>query len=836
MAPLTLTLGHGLSVGAQEINLKPDISNIVVSQITDSGFTIAGDLNTHGRATSITLEWGTTPDSLLNLIEIGTYQNGPFQDAVAGMPYDTTIYYRLRAINQAGIQYKSGNTKTAKLAEFTQYMDRVLADSGIVRSESFTEQYTNFLKDQGRLANVKLLIAPEMGSKRRTSGVNTYVSKMYDAAKKVVGVEKITDVRDRDFSADTGWWTKTGESTISNGKVNIKSTAGAASDINRLNLLTIGRWYKLTYSVIANRGGTLGCDAVGSAALGQLPSTVGQQSLIFSALSTYFHFKRYSGITDIEIDNVSIQELNINDALQTTELKQPFLAGNIAPNSKYALHVPNGADRSVSIPTISFGPNDGWSVTIIANWNYTSAGTAVIMGNTGYLQNIYFDNAFSFNLFFHNLTGNISFQVGSSKKLIGKNCIIHFVANGNNTLKAYINGVEVPVNGVSTVDTSIVFEKILSGQSFGRFHGFLIQSGALSAAQVSAEASLLRGWIPEVENVTVGAQQWASSNLDIACTPQGNLINEVQINANTERVVNSGFDTDTWWGKTGNATISGGKATIVSPDGVILSYINTPPTILTIGKWYKFTYTIVANRAGSLAVTDFNAADIALSSAVGTYTIYVKARSTSFAIKRIGITDIDIDNVSCQEIGWAGSQELYDYIYTNTAGSVEQKTYAAVKSAAMWSYFNNDLALGAVYGKLYNWFAAKLLQMDIDYYNTANPTAPWDWRVPTELDYNNLSTFLGGASIAGKKLKLIGSTYWTVGNTGDNISGFSAIGAGRRRNDTGAFTQATSETLYHVVDTNNCFALTSSQDSLNRAAGLTGVGNNIGAYIRLIKA
>ena len=34
-------------------------------------------------------------------------------------------------------------------------------------------------------------------------------------------------------------------------------------------------------------------------------------------------------------------------------------------------------------------------------------------------------------------------------------------------------------------------------------------------------------------------------------------------------------------------------------------------------------------------------------------------------------------------------------------------------------------ALGAIYGKLYNWYAVKLLQMDIDYYNAANPTAPW---------------------------------------------------------------------------------------------------------------
>ena len=81
-----------------------------------------------------------------------------------------------------------------------------------------------------------------------------------------------------------------------------------------------------------------------------------------------------------------------------------------------------------------------------------------------------------------------------------------------------------------------------------------------------------------------------------------------------------------------------------------------------------------------------------------------------------------IDNVSVQEVGWSDATNLYDYVYANTSGTDEQKTYAAVKAAAMWCYYNNVTELGAVYGKLYNWYAVRLLQMDIDYYNAANPT------------------------------------------------------------------------------------------------------------------
>ena len=135
-----------------------------------------------------------------------------------------------------------------------------------------------------------------------------------------------------------------------------------------------------------------------------------------------------------------------------------------------------------------------------------------------------------------------------------------------------------------------------------------------------------------------------------------------------------------------------------------------------------------------------------------------------------------IDNVSIQEVGWSDATNLYDYVYAATSGTDEVKTYAAVKAAGFWSYYNNDAAVGAIYSKLYNWYAVKLLQMDIDYYNAANPTTPWGWRIPTDTDFNTLATYLGGASVAGGKMKKDGLVYWSSPNTGaDNSSGFSGL-------------------------------------------------------------
>ena len=123
----------------------------------------------------------------------------------------------------------------------------------------------------------------------------------------------------------------------------------------------------------------------------------------------------------------------------------------------------------------------------------------------------------------------------------------------------------------------------------------------------------------------------------------------------------------------------------------------------------------------------------------------------------------------------------------------------------MWCHYGNLVDNGAIYGKLYNWFAVKLLQMDIDYYNAANPNAMWGWRVPTQADFNTLATTLGGAGVAGGKMKMQGTTYWNSPNTGaDNSSGFSMLQTSYRHGGSG---------LHAISFTSQTWALTS--DNLN---------------------
>jgi len=85
--------------------------------------------------------------------------------------------------------------------------------------------------------------------------------------------------------------------------------------------------------------------------------------------------------------------------------------------------------------------------------------------------------------------------------------------------------------------------------------------------------------------------------------------------------------------------------------------------------------------------------------------------------------------------------------------------------------YDNSADNGAVYGFLYNWYAV----------NDSRGITPEGWHVPTDEEWQTLIDHLGGASIAGGKMKEAGLSHWENPNTGaDNESGFLALPGGYR--------------------------------------------------------
>ena len=129
--------------------------------------------------------------------------------------------------------------------------------------------------------------------------------------------------------------------------------------------------------------------------------------------------------------------------------------------------------------------------------------------------------------------------------------------------------------------------------------------------------------------------------------------------------------------------------------------------------------------------------------------------------------------------------------------------WAALVTGAM-CYYNNDISYSlnpdTDYGALYNGYAIKNISGFA--YLERGGISEFGWRVPTETDFNNLNSFVGGASVAGGMLKEIGLTYWTTPNTSaTNTYGMTVLGAGWRETD-GTFSNINNYSLFWS-DTND---------------------------------
>ena len=84
------------------------------------------------------------------------------------------------------------------------------------------------------------------------------------------------------------------------------------------------------------------------------------------------------------------------------------------------------------------------------------------------------------------------------------------------------------------------------------------------------------------------------------------------------------------------------------------------------------------------------------------------------------------------------------------------------------------------YGVLYNWPAA-MTSYSISNSNSTEikGVCPTGWHLPSDLEWSELGTYLGGDSIAGGKLKEAGTVHWASPNTGaTNETNFNGLPGG----------------------------------------------------------
>jgi uncharacterized protein (TIGR02145 family) len=96
-----------------------------------------------------------------------------------------------------------------------------------------------------------------------------------------------------------------------------------------------------------------------------------------------------------------------------------------------------------------------------------------------------------------------------------------------------------------------------------------------------------------------------------------------------------------------------------------------------------------------------------------------------------------------------------------------------------YCWYNNEAhTYRATHGALYNWYTTNTDS------NGGKNVCPDGWHVPSDAEWTTLTTFLGGESVAGAKMKEAGTVYWLSPNTGaTNVSGFTGFPGGGRYYD-----------------------------------------------------
>ena len=160
-------------------------------------------------------------------------------------------------------------------------------------------------------------------------------------------------------------------------------------------------------------------------------------------------------------------------------------------------------------------------------------------------------------------------------------------------------------------------------------------------------------------------------------------------------------------------------------------------------------------------------------------TITVDDVAQTIGIPGPNITDSEGNSYKTVTIGtqqWmAENLKVSKYSDGTAVPNITDNTQWQNNTTGAWSYYNNDAANNAKYGKLYNWYAVSKTS------NGNKNVCPTGWHVPTDDEWFYLTEYLGGSSVAGGKLKEVGTTSWNSPNTdATNTSLFSALPGGVR--------------------------------------------------------
>ena len=122
----------------------------------------------------------------------------------------------------------------------------------------------------------------------------------------------------------------------------------------------------------------------------------------------------------------------------------------------------------------------------------------------------------------------------------------------------------------------------------------------------------------------------------------------------------------------------------------------------------------------------------------------------------------------------AENLKVSKYSDGTTIPNITDNTQWENNNTGAWCYYKNaDESNNTKYGKLYNWYAVSPTT------NGNKNVCLTGWHVPTDAEWTVLTDYLGGLSVAGGKLKEVGTTNWnSPNNDATNTSLFTGLPGG----------------------------------------------------------
>jgi uncharacterized protein (TIGR02145 family) len=189
--------------------------------------------------------------------------------------------------------------------------------------------------------------------------------------------------------------------------------------------------------------------------------------------------------------------------------------------------------------------------------------------------------------------------------------------------------------------------------------------------------------------------------------------------------------------------------------------------------------TLVYNISGT--PTSFGTANftVAFGGVSCVISVTVEGAAQTIGIPGPNITDVENNTYNTVYIGtqqWMGENlKVSKYSDGTTIPNITDNRQWASNTTGAWCYYDNNAANNVKYGKLYNWYAVSKTT------NGNKNVCPTGWHVPTDAEWTVLTDYLGGESVAGGKMKDVGTTSWNSSSTEvTNVSLFTGLPGGYR--------------------------------------------------------